>query len=159
MICTINTDASFSWQYKIGAYAFWIVSNEGRISMSGPFANPVESSQEAEAKCILNAIHVVLKQSYHKKISVIVINTDSATAISIFKKKSKLRETKWMASHGLELRKQFLLFKQKLNCKIVLRKVVAHKKVTDAKGWVNDWCDKNAKEQLWKQISEKKRES
>lgn len=35
MLVTINTDASFHPKYKVGAFAFWVVSNQFKITKSG----------------------------------------------------------------------------------------------------------------------------
>ena len=46
MIVTINTDASFSIQQKVGGYAFYIVCNRGKILKSGQ----IKEAEEAEKK-------------------------------------------------------------------------------------------------------------
>ena len=70
MIVTINTDASFHPEYSIGAYAFWIVCNQGKIVRSGELKK-AENSTDAEIRCIANALHC-LKRSHFTGISKIV---------------------------------------------------------------------------------------
>ena len=55
MTITIITDASFMPSYNIGAYAFWISTPIGKHTDARVFNNPVNSSHDAEFKCIINA--------------------------------------------------------------------------------------------------------
>jgi len=148
-IVTINTDASYHSEFKVGAYAFWIVSDMGRICMSGAFKERVKNPSEAEIQCILNAIHVFKKQRI-KDIYKIIVNTDSLNAIHIFKN-DKQQIKRWGLKWGDGYREKFN--KMGLSKIIEFRHVKAHKETSTARSWVNDWCDKSAKEQLWKKIN------
>src|SRR5690554_1870512 len=79
MWVTINTDASYHPIHKVGAYAFWIVSNQGRIMKSGPLRE-ARNSCDAEAKCIANALHTLLKSDW-VGVTRVLINTDSKNTI------------------------------------------------------------------------------
>ncbi len=59
---TINTDASFHPEQKVGGYAFYIICDLFKIEKAGKFkANP-KSSIDAEMKCFGNAIATILAQ-------------------------------------------------------------------------------------------------
>lgn len=81
MLVTINTDASFHPSLKYGAYAFWAICNNFKIIKSGVFRTKCINSHDAEAKCIINALKVVLLT--HKGITKIIVNTDSLNAIAL----------------------------------------------------------------------------
>lgn len=83
MVVTINTDAAYHSKYKVGAFAFWIVSNLGKIMQSGPLkSGEIKSSTEAEIQCILNALYALGTQKW-LNITKIVINTDSLNSIHL----------------------------------------------------------------------------
>ena len=144
MLVTINTDASFHNNSKLGAYAFWAISNEFKITKSGVFKKPCNSSQDAEAKCIINALKVVLLA--HKGISKIVINTDSLHSAIILqggiRRPDTIKRWKSITKVYKELIGNFP------NVKIEFRHVKAHSGTRDARSYVNEWCDRQAKKQL-----------
>lgn len=85
MNVTVNTDASFSYTHKIGTWAFWMVSNLGRITGSGKFKNGCLDSNEAEMKAICNALTVITENpTLMASVKVIYVNTDSMSAIYVF---------------------------------------------------------------------------
>lgn len=159
MICTINTDASYHPHFKVGAYAFWVVSDEFKIKKANVFKEPdMKSSDEAEICCILNSLWLTLRQS--NDISRIVINTDSQNAIFVFE-------------HNREMSRRYRLgkykkYRQKYNdiCRkyrkrsgvdiknsIQFRHIKSHEHTDTPRNYVNDWLDKRAKEQLWGYIN------
>jgi ribonuclease HI len=153
MIVTINTDASFSHEYKIGTFAFWIVSNEGRVLHCGKLKGDPINSQECETKCILNAI-ACLKGLEWKGVSRVIINTDCYSAISLLRNKKKaLNKPKTAWAEGLL--DKFNLLKKGLG-KIEFRHVKAHTSNSDARSYVNRWCDEKAKEIMRENINLKK---
>lgn len=154
MIVTINTDAAYHTRHKIGAYAFWIVSDAGRIMMSGAFNKKAKSSDEAEMQCIINALYVLQKQNW-PDIGLIIINTDSMNSIFVFTN-NKVEINKYGLHWAESLRHKFNKIKVSCrlpkNSKIKFAHVKAHTDNTSKRSWVNQWCDEKAKEQLWKQI-------
>ena len=66
MIVTVNTDASYSPGAERGSFAFWIVSNSGRVQMSGMLKNRVGRPEQAEFQCIINAVHILIQQDWKK---------------------------------------------------------------------------------------------
>ena len=74
---TINTDASYYSEHKIGGYAFWIKCDLFKITKGGYFKVPIEGSTQAETYCIGNAIAQLLAQKELPKADFLVINTDN----------------------------------------------------------------------------------
>jgi ribonuclease HI len=146
MLVTINTDASFHPILKYGAYAFWAICNDFKITKSGVFRKKCQTPDDAEAKCIINALTVILKS--HKGISKIIINTDSLNAIAYLTK-----DTFHISKYGLSLSKmrqfqQCLTILPINKTKIEYRHVKAHSGINDTRSYVNEWCDYEAKKQL-----------
>lgn len=142
MLVTINTDASWCPDTLIATYAFWAVSDNFRIVKTGTFKNKCLNPSEAESKCIINALKSVL---IHKDITNVIINTDSQQSIDLFTTstshlRGENKET-WAS-----LRK---VYKEVCgSVKITFRHVKAHTRVSDARSFVNRWCDTQAKKQL-----------
>jgi len=141
MLVTINTDASYSPQYNIAAYAFWVSSNRFRLQKSGVFKDLCNNSTEAESMCIINALHVILLG--HSGISKVIVNTDSRHSITILGHgKGNYKWRKFRAAYHKILRQN------KNKCKIEFRHVKAHSGTDTPRKYVNDWCDKEAKKQM-----------
>lgn len=153
MNVTINCDASFSKKHQVGSYAFWIVSNLGRMTMQGPFRRVCKDSTEAEMKCIINALTFMTQhKGLMDKAKVIHVNTDSMNAIHVFeldKPKIKMYRLK----KYLHLRVAYMTVMKKMpGKKIFFAHVKAHTDITDKRSYVNDWLDKAAKSELGKMI-------
>lgn len=147
MLVTINTDAGFYPTQKYGSYAFWAVSNEFKICKSGVFKTKCINPDDAETRCIINALSVVLLP--HKNITKVIINTDSLNAIAILRN-DKVHIRRYVGRNLKRwhfLRAEFDKFK---HLKITFKHVKAHSNNTDSRSWVNDWCDKECKKQLKK---------
>lgn len=140
MRVTINTDASFYAGFKAAGYAFWITSDTERLKKAGVLRGPINSSNEAEFKCIINALHAVGKRNY-KNLERIYINTDSLITINLVVK--DYQNSKW----GNELLATYKKLLKDLNitCPIEFRHVKGHKHTKTKRNWVNQWCDDNAK--------------
>lgn len=151
MIVTINTDASFHYDYKVGAYAFWIVSNLGKVLHCGALKEKALNPTDAETKCIINAISTLRKQNW-TGIEKVIINTDSLNSIYILENR-KPEIKKYRLNYGDNLRADYNKIKSSFLPPIEFRHVKAHKTIETARSWVNDWCDKKAKEMLWKEIN------
>ncbi len=148
MLITINTDASFHPNLKYGAYAFWAICNDFKITKSGVFRKKCLTPDDAEAKCILNALTVILKA--HTGISKIIINTDSLNAIA-YLTNDKRHTDKYRLPTSQRVRFSNLLneFRRKhRRTKIEFRHVKAHSGIADSRSYVNEWCDAEAKKQL-----------
>lgn len=159
MIITINTDASYSHKYNIGTYAFWIASNEGKFFRSGSLKGSVYSPIHAEMKCIINALHYVFENPELKSVKRIIVNTDCLFAIHKFEKPN----VKWVRSkdpliinESNSIKNRFMkIYNVYITSKDVKRKVTieyrhlkSHKHTDDARHYVNEMCDMEAKKQM-----------
>jgi ribonuclease HI len=150
MIVTINTDASYHPQFKVGAYAFWIVCNDGKILRSGVFKNEVKNSTEAEIKCIVNALHTLFESDL-KGVTKVIINTD-CKYFHDYQRKGKNRsvEARQYIKVCTEMVKKYGL----RSGWIEVRHVKAHNGTDSARKWVNDWCDKAAKKMMREKVKQ-----
>lgn len=155
MLCTINTDASFHPKYKVGAYAFWSVCNGFRVQNAGYFNDLCKDPDDAEMKCIINAVYKTLKTSSGLKR--IIVNTDSMNSIRVFeheKKGIRRYNLQWAKKHREQLKS--IIKSYKTPVEIEFRHVKAHTGKNDARSYVNEWCDTHAKRFLWRRIHELK---
>ena len=153
MLVTINTDASFHPSLKYGAYAFWAICNDFKITKSGVFKAKCINPDDAEAKCIINALKVVLLA--HSNITKIIVNTDSLNAIAILTG-DKTHISKYINSQRLAWDKLRKVYKSLIIQKVDIeyRHVKAHSGVNDRRSYVNEWCDSEAKRQLRRKVSD-----
>lgn len=155
MIVTINTDASYNHQHKVGGYAYWIVYN-GERTKTGGVLKESTSAVEAEIKAIANALYRLIKLKY-KNVSLIIVNTDSTPAIERITgtRESKNEEINKTVTAINEYLNELRLYNNvgKSNMEYVeFRHVKAHTKAKDKRSYVNDWCDKIAKDFVKKHI-------
>lgn len=158
MLVTINTDASFHPSLKYGAYAFWAICDDFKITKSGAFRDECLNSHDAEAKCIINALKIILLA--HKGITKIIVNTDSLNAIALLKD-DKAHINRYMGRSRTmwkHIRKAYheTMKHNKNKVEIEYRHVKAHSGIKDKRSYVNEWCDSEAKKQLRKQIIKNK---
>jgi len=145
---TINTDASFNHQRKVGGYAFYIVCDLFKIQKSGMFKVSPKNSMEAEMMCMANALHTLLSQKELPTTNLIVINSDCLFSFEkIGLKKDGIGKT--VAQILKKVRKE-MAWKGVIMPKFDFRHVKAHNGTPDARSWVNDWCDKEAKKWMKK---------
>ncbi len=143
MIVTINTDASYNFHNQKGGYAFYIVCNNGKILKSGKIKNP-DKSLDCEMKAIANALYMFKGSDLNKGVTKIIINTDCKPAILHIKEKSKFDIGRYIHRKIKAIKKQNGNFGMvKDFCEF--RHVKAHTGKNDARSWVNDWCDREAK--------------
>lgn len=159
MVITINTDASFSNTHKIGTYAFWIACDKGKFFRSGALRGSCFSSVHAEMKCIINALHFVLEGDEFKTVKKIIINTDCLFAIHKFQEPNSewsenKKQTIKIELQAIKIRYKKIYndyFSDRPNKKKVFlqfRHVKAHEHTDNARHYVNDMCDKEAKVQM-----------
>jgi ribonuclease HI len=150
MVVTINTDASYSPKHKVGAFAFWIVCDQGKIQKAGELRE-THAPHDAEAKSIANAFHTLLHSKF-TGISKIVVNTDSMICINRMGSRGKAyspERSVWNTVRRMKKKNadQYL--------KIEYRHVKAHSGTDTARKFVNDWCDKEAKKFMRKMVRKK----
>lgn len=138
---TINTDASFHPTLKVGGYAFYIICDLFKIQKAGKFKKLPKTAEEAEIMCIGNAIATLLAQNELPISTWLIINNDCQFGMNKIKK----QET--------TLGKQVFKLWSRLIARIhskrnVFRYVKAHNGTPDARSFVNDWCDKEAKKYM-----------
>lgn len=146
---TINTDASFNSQKKVGGYAFYIVCDLFRVQKSGAFKVHPNNSMEAEMMCMVNALHTLLNQKELPSTKLIVVNSDCLFAFERISRKSQDVIGRKIAYYIRQIR-----IKTAINSiipKYEFRHVKAHSGKGDARSWVNEWCDKEAKK--WMRIA------
>jgi len=149
MNVTINTDASFSRKLERGAYAFWIVCDEFKLTKHGLLRKKIVRPEIAELMCIINAVFLLSQQKTGKKIRKIFINTDCLNVIHTYKNDNEAIKKYKI---GVLKTYNFILVKliKQIGCEVEFRHVRSHTTTEGARNWVNDWCDKKAKESLSK---------
>lgn len=143
MLVTINTDASYIDGFA--GFAFWIVCDEFKVLKAGVLRKKVKRPEIAEFKCIINALHILFKNDC-KKVTKIIINTDCMNVIHCCE--GNLTAIKKYKLNVYEFPALTLKFKQIMkdkNIEIEFRHVKSHTGNTDARSYVNQWCDKEAK--------------
>lgn len=146
---TINTDASYHAHIKRGSYAFWAVCNDFRLCKYGVFREDIMDPTEAEIKAIINAVYVCLKQRC-AQITRIIINTDCLfvkLGWEGWKGLGNKAKAKWRPLIQ-KLRRICNEYNHNLSAKVEVRHVKAHDNTDTARNWVNEWCDKKAKEAI-----------
>jgi ribonuclease HI len=145
MWITINTDASFLPDHKVGGYAVWISTSLGKIKIAHPFKGTLSSSNDAEFKAIINALYLI--KPYNWELTGIVINTDSMNTIDAIK--GKIPNDKDI-QNNINIYNQVI---EELNVKqVVLKHIKAHNNTKTPAYWVNNWLDKQAKQAAQKAL-------
>lgn len=143
---TINTDASFNHKQNVGGYAFYIICDTFKITKGGVFKTPPKNAQEAEMMCMANALYTLLVQPELPTTSNIVINSDCLFSFEkIGLKKNGIGK---IVAQILKKVRVATSYKKSVRPKFSFRHVKAHNKTPDARSWVNDWCDKEAKKYM-----------
>lgn len=144
MVVTVNTDASFCSVQKVGGFAFWIKCDMGTIARSGKIKDP-QNSQDCEMKALANAIHVLKNSVFNNgTIAHIVINSDCKWMFPKIGKKSNHEAGRFIANEISKIRKNNTRIKSVKKI-YSLKHVKAHNGTPDARSWVNNWCDQQAK--------------
>lgn len=142
MIVTINTDASFSKKHERGTYAFWIICNEFKVTMSGIIKKRCVRPEIAEYRAIINALHVLLTAQTNKKITRIIINTDCLNVIHLFNRDKEKIMRYNLASWGnhLTLMAETMLRQYGIKKESVdIRHVKSHENTDTPRNFVNQW--------------------
>jgi hypothetical protein len=136
-IITINTDASFSNEYKFWTYAYWIKWDWFFYKGSWVFKQLLKWSTDAEVKAIAVAFWILQEQKHD--FDFLIINRDN-----IFANKTALKN--YIKKLKDILKKEYW----KRIRKVQFRHIKAHTgDLSTAKSYVNDWCDRSAKEQFY----------
>jgi ribonuclease HI len=152
---TINTDASHHPVKKAGGYAFYIVCDLFKIQKSGAFKVDPLDSIDAEMKCMANALHTLLMQKELPTCDLIVINSDCLFSFSMIGLRKKgIGKTVALILRDVRNR---MAWKEAVLPSYEFRHVKAHSGKSDARSWVNEWCDKEAKKWMRIKLEEKQK--
>lgn len=148
---TVTTDASFDHEHSLGAFAYWISFDGGRIRHSGRLRTPPKNAECAELMAIGNALHAVLSSTQILSFDFLVINTDSTGAMNriIYPNGNNLAEFCFDILQAI--RKKFSLPKHFYK----IKHVKAHLHTNTPRHYVNEWCDREAKIHLRQTRKEK----
>lgn len=139
---TITTDASFHHGHKVGGHAFIIVCDLFRIKKTGSFKDKLDSSNDGELKCIINALHTLLIQEELPTTTHLVINTDSTHCINA------INTPNTPLGYSAESYYKKVIEKTKA-VNYSVRHVKAHVKGQRTKReGANEWCDQQAKKYM-----------
>ena len=145
---TINTDASFNYEKKVGGYAFWIRSNHFTIKKSDSFNRDPKDSLEAEIMAIGNAIYTLINLPTLPHIDNIVINCDCIPAIQNIRLNSNNKIGKETAQY-LETLKHKIRDITGRSPETIFKHVKGHQKgKLDKRSYVNCWCDEESRNKM-----------
>lgn len=151
---TINTDASFNLKNGVCGYAFYIICDHFKITKGGAFKACATSPMEAALWARANALHTLEMQPDLPEVTkTIIINSDCLWAFKRIGLKSKNDAGRKIAQILKRLRKKTAL-PNGLQPGFEFRHVKAHNGTPDARSWVNDWCDKEARK--WSRLASEK---
>jgi ribonuclease HI len=143
---TVNTDASFHPEKKIGGYAFHIVCDAFKIKKGGAFKDKLKNSMDAEMKCMVNALHILSNVSDIPTTNWIVVNSDCLNSFEKIKLKSSDPIGRQIAKLMRDIR--IKCEKNGVKPKFEFRHVKAHNGRPDSRSHVNHWCDKEARRHM-----------
>lgn len=139
-LVTVFTDASFDHKTKAGGYAVWIKASWGRLQHWGRLRMKADTSQVAEAAALVNGICLAARKMDMRPGDTIVAVSDCKNAIDM------LRHGQGWSKQKRALVEMVRSETRARGINVVFRHVKAHTGGTDARSWVNDWCDKRARE-------------
>jgi len=141
MLITMFTDAGFNSDLKVASWAVWAKENGMTFRYSGMLKGNVEDNNIAELKAIINGLFFVLKRLNPPQNSRIIVQTDSAISINIFRRNFDIKSKSRVKQIADEWQK--LIGESKIT--VEFRHVKAHKGYKDARSAVNSWCDKQCR--------------
>jgi ribonuclease HI len=147
---TINTDASFHPELKVGGYAYHIRYGSVKIQGSGAFkVNPL-NPLEAEMMSIANAIHVLCSIPDLPPTKLIIINSDCLNCFPKIALDSKNEVGRKTAKLLAKLVKKTAT--ESGISRYEFRHVRAHTGAQNARSFANEWCDGEARRGMRKAV-------
>lgn len=141
MRATVITDASHCPDTKVGGWAAWIRydGDRGPTCRSGPLRGKIPNASHAEVRAALNGIWLAQTIGADR----ILLQTDCQTVLDLITGKLKAPDlvALWAAAFERADMKGLV---------IEGRHVKGHGPITDARTYINDWCDKFAKQHMKK---------
>lgn len=137
---TVITDASYDWNHRVGGWAAWIRydGDRGPLCRSGVIKGRPPNSTHAEVMAALNGIWLATTFS---GASSILLQTDCMAVLHLVDKTTR-------APDLLKLWNEAFTLPALNGLTITARHVKGHGRVHDARTYVNDWCDKYAKQHM-----------
>ena len=137
MLVTILTDASHCPDSKVGGYGYWIISDRGHIKGGAEFKSVVKNINHAESMAVVNALYCSVQSGIAKNGDIILVQSDSTTALDILKYRKNKEE------YG-DIIREWRRLTRKMD-KVIYRHVKGHSGVQDARSYANRYCDKIAR--------------
>lgn len=131
---TLNTDAGV--KEGKAAIAYWIRSNQIWVTGSQALKQADLCSNRAELSAIIIRLSKITENEYLRTADIIVVNSDSKTALG------------WMKDGSYpDFYKSYVdnIYKVIPKNKIRFKWVKGHSKNTKSRNWVNNWCDKQVR--------------
>ena len=130
---TVSVDSSYKDNY--GACAYYI-KHDKFIIKDTEFLGKIESSTKAEFEGICRAVNRMIREIGNRRISTLYLTCDCIYALQ-------------------EFEKLFSNNKNKFNpIKVIYcQHIDAHTPIKSDRQWMNNWCDKSARDCLFKNLS------
>lgn len=135
---TINTDASYNHNKKIGGYGIWIKNDDFNIKVSGQFKSEVNDSNESEIKALINAFYLLENKNVFDNI--IVVNCDNSVVRGIVNNNVISERFKNEGKLLIEFIKKYK--------KVYAKNIKGHKSNFNKRQFVNNWCDKASRQYI-----------
>lgn len=157
MIVTVMSDASFCHETKASGWGIWIKSERGFFQGGGNFKEDPANNYEAEAMALAIAVHHAFSQGPAEHGDHLIIQTDCMMvihALTGYRKKPAIGQLKEVVDYIADRSKEKCFSWE-------VRHVKAHAPTAGKRNYVNDLCDRHAKQYMKaqkKQRKEKERE-
>lgn len=159
MVVTVNTDASFSPHHKVGAYAAWIKFDNTKLTISGELRAKCNRPEEAEYKCIINALAMLSRITPPRRIRKIIINTDCLNVIHCATGDKKAVGMYNLRKLDKAMTPEYKKILSKFpGVEMDFRHVKSHQSTDTPREFVNQWCDTEAKKHLTTRIEKAKKQ-
>ena len=141
---TLITDASFDHRFKVGGWAAWIRADGdgGRpFCRSGPLKGPIPSSTIAEVRAALNGVWLARTQfgATH-----VLLQSDCSAVIDLVEGRVKAQQL-------LDLWRDAFTRPDMQGVLLSARHVKGHGEIKDRRTYVNDGCDRYARQHMEKE--------
>lgn len=149
MRVTIFSDASLSYQTQMAGWGGYAVSNRGKWSSGGPLRGTYDCVFEAEFAALVNTLHHSIYSEVAKKGDSILAQTDNMELVMFFEhpleaRKLDPKRVRSLRARSLTEHTQMMLAENEL--RLTLQHVKGHNNDGKARSWVNQQCDKLAKQ-------------
>lgn len=144
MLVTVIADASWCPDTGATGYGYWAVSERGRKYGGGAVRRPVLKSHVAEMMAAVNGIWKALAEGIAKPGDTILVQTDCQSAIHSFENPDR------RPKEEQEVIGQLQRYKDEQSLTVMFRHVKGHTAGSTPREFVNNVCDKQAKDYMRK---------